>query len=173
MALGKNTNRIRLFGGNDFQLKVSSSWTNVGHLLKGQIMDETDSQEVVFSDGNSIEIDGKRKVKLVMTLAQTSKEEMELLDDLRGSIYEGYYYNGIIDGKHQEFYFKALNVIPKMNLEIPGSPMQVVFEFSVNPQSSDVSVTPDTDLPSSAQASGVSPVAGKNPYYVILETAAS
>ncbi len=170
MALGKNTSRIRLFGGNDFQLKISSTWTNIGHLLKGQVMDETDSQEVVFSDGNSIELDGKRKVKLVMTLAQTSKEEMELVDDLRGGAFEGYYYNGIVDGKHQEFYFKSLNVIPKMNIEVPGSPMQLVLEFSVNPQSGNVSVTPDTDLPSNAQATGSSPVSGKNPYYVILET---
>ena len=173
MALGKNTSRIRLFGGNDFQLKISSTWTNIGHLLKGQVMDETDSQEVVFSDGNSIELDGKRKVKLVMTLAQTSKEEMELVDDLRGGSYEGYYYNGIVDGKHQEFYFESLNVIPKMNIEVPGSPMQLVLEFSVNPQSSNVSVTPDTDLPSNAQATGSSPVSGKNQFYAILETTVS
>lgn len=170
MALGKNTKRVRLFGGNDFQIKIGSTWTNIGHLLKGQITDETDSQEVVFSDGNSIELDGKRKVKLVMTLSQTSKEEMELVDDLRGNNYEGYYYNGIVDGKHQEFYFESLNVIPKMNIEVPGSPMQIVLEFSVNPQASNASVTPDTDMPTSAHASGESPVSGKNPYYVILET---
>jgi len=171
MALGKNTSRIRLFGGNDFQLKIADTWTNIGHLLKGQVTDETDSQEVVFSDGNSIELDGKRKVKLVMTLAQTSKEEMELVDDLRGNSYEGYYYNGIADGKHQEFYFESLNVIPKMNIEVPGSPMQLVLEFSVNPQVVNASVIPDTEMPSSCYAAGESPVSGKNPYYVILETA--
>lgn len=170
MALGKNIKRVRLNGGNNFQIKTGGSWVNLGHILKGQIEDQTDSQEVTFADGSTVDLDGKRKVKLTCTLAQTSKEEIELVDDLRNSTYEGYFYNGIIDGKHQEFYFKELDIIPKMNLEVPGSPMQLVLEMSSAPQDANVSVIPDTGLPGDAYATGGGAVTGKNRYYLILET---
>jgi hypothetical protein len=170
MALGKNIRRVRLNGGNNFQIKINSAWTNLGHILKGQIEDQTDSQEVTFADGSTVDLDGKRKVKLTCTLAQTSKDEIELVDDLRSSTYEGYFYNGIVDGKHQEFYFKELDIVPKMNLEVPGSPVQIVLEMSAAPQISVVSVIPDTELPGDAFSSGSASVVGKNVYYVLLET---
>jgi hypothetical protein len=173
MALGKNIKRVRLNGGNNFQIKIGSTWTNLGHILKGQIEDQTDSQEVTFADGSTVDLDGKRKIKLTCTLAQTSKEEIELVDDLRSSTYEGYFYNGVVDGDHQEFYFRELDIVPKMNLEVPGSPVQIVLEMTAAPQSTLVSVIPDTGLPNDAFASGSTPVSGKNIYYVILETPVS
>lgn len=168
--MGKNTKRIRMFGGNDFQLKIGSTWTNVGHLIKGVIRDAIESSKVTLTDATQVTVDGAREASLIATLGQSSKEEMEYVDDLGGKEFEAYYYNGIIDGKHQEIYIKALKIVPKMELEIPGSPMSIVLEGGMQPQAANVSVTPDTGLPSGKFATGASPVTGKNKMYMILET---
>src|SRR6187402_2859065 len=106
LTLGKNTKRIRMFGGNNLQIKHPTyGWRNLGHVITGTIEDKTDSQEVTFADGNTLDLDGKRKVKVSVTLAQSSKEELELIDDLRGGVYPVYYFNGVVDSKPQAFYF--------------------------------------------------------------------
>lgn len=173
MALGKNIKRIRVNGGNNSFLKISSTWTSIGHLLKGIIEDMTDSTEITFADGDTTDLDGKRKVKITLTLPQTSKEELELVDSLRGSTFECAIGMGEIDGKRQCIYFKEIKPIPKMNLEIPGNPMQIVFESTAVKQSALVSVTPSTGLPAGLGFTGSSPVEGKNNYYVIVEEALS
>lgn len=169
--MAKNTERIRMFGGNDFQLKIGSTWTNVGHLIKGVIRDVIESSKTTLTDGTQVTIDGARDVSLVATLGQSSKEEMEYVDDLGGKEFEAYYYNGIIDGKHQEIYIKALKIVPKMELEIPGSPMSIIIEGGMQPQAANVSVTPSTGFPAGSFATGASPVTGKNKMYLIIETA--
>lgn len=170
MPLGKNTLEVSLNGGNDIQLKINNTWTNIGHLLTGEVVDETDSVDVTFHDGNGTTLDGKRVVQLVLKLGQTSKAVLELIDDLRGLEVEGYYNNGKVGVYWQEYYFKALRIIPKKRLGAPGTPKALDLVFAVQPQASNVSVTPDTGLPTNAYAEGESPIAGKNKYYVILET---
>lgn len=174
MALGKDRTRIRFNSGNNFQIKFGSptaSWKNLGELVSGNLEDNTDTSTIVFSDGDSFEVKTLRKVKLSVTLAQTSKEEIELIDVLRDGFFEAYYDNGLVGGKYQEFYFKQINVIPKIKLEMKGNAHQVLeFEMNVIKQPTIVEVIPDTGLPEDAHASGTTPVAGKNNYYVILET---
>ncbi len=171
MALGKNIKRVRLNGGNNAQLKISSTWTVIGHLLKGVIEDITDSTEVTFADGDTTELPGKRKVKITLTIGQTSKEELELIDSLADSTFEFFYYNGIVESKHQAFYFKEIKIIPKLNLESPGAPMQIVLEATAVKQAALVAVTPSTGFPSGAGFTGATPITGKNNYYVIVEEA--
>lgn len=166
----KNTKRIRMFGGNDFQIKIATTWTNLGHLIKGIIRDMTETQNITLTDGEQVGVDGARSCQLVVTIGQSSKEEMELVDDLRGKEFEAYYYNGVIDGKHQEIYIKALKMIPKMELEIPATPQAIVFEGIMQPQPANVSVTPSSGLPAGAFATSASPVTGKNRFYLTLET---
>lgn len=170
MALGKNINRIRVNGGNNFFLKISSTWTSLGNLLKGIIEDMTDSIEITFADGDTADLDGKRKVKITVTFPQTSKEELELVDSLRGTTFECAIDLGKIAGKRQCIFIKEIKPIPKMNLEIPGSPvMQIVFEATAVKQSALVAVTPSTGLPAGLSFSGSDPITGKNEYYVIVE----
>jgi len=169
----KNTKRIRLFGGNNLQIKLASGWTSLGHMLTGTVEDKTESQEITFADGNSIDIDGKRKVKISVTLAQSSKEELELVDTLRNGTYPVFYYNGMVDSKPQAFYFKEVNIIPTMTLKSPDNPMNLVLEFSVLPQISVVTV--DTsfagNIPAGTEVSTYTTgtYTGKNNFYLIIE----
>ncbi len=172
MSLGKNTKRIRMFGGNDLFIKFPSlGWQNLGHVITGSIEDKTDSQEVTFADGNTLDLDGKRKVKVSITLAQTSKEELELIDTLRGGTYPMYYYNGMVDSKHQAFYFPEVNIIPSMTLKSPDNPMNVVLEMSAMPQASNVSLSAAAGtFPSgSVMSSYTGSYLGKNNFYIIID----
>lgn len=172
MGITKNTSKIRMFGGNDLFIKKPGGWESLGHVMTGTVEDKTDSQEITFADGNTIDLDGKRKVKVQITLAQTSKEELELVDSLRGGVYPLCYYNGIVDSKPQAFYFQAVNIIPNMTLKSPDNPMNIVLEMSAQPQSDVVSLNASASgaLPTSTSYSGFSGTyTGKNNYYVILE----
>lgn len=174
MALGKNTKRIRLFGGNNLQIKMpSGQWNNLGHVITGTIEDKTDSQEITFADGNSIDLDGKRKVKVTVTLAQSSKEELELIDTLRGGVFPVYYYNGIVDSQPQAFYFRDVNIIPNISLKSPDNPMNIVLEMSVLPYISNFSIDTRTTgaIPSGSEVSSYTQgyYDSKNNFYVIIE----
>lgn len=166
---GKNTKRIRLFGGNELKIFFNNGWQPLGHILSGTLEDKTDSQEITFADGNSIDIDGKRRVKLSATLAQTSKDELELIDQLRNNVYPVFYSNGIIDGKRQMFYFPEVNVIPSMTLKSPDNPQNIVLEMSVQPQLNNVEV-PSSSLPAANVDSSTPPsVTSMNKFYAIIE----
>jgi hypothetical protein len=174
LTLGKNTKRIRMFGGNNLQIKLPTyGWRNLGHVITGTIEDKTDSQEVTFADGNTLDLDGKRKVKISVTLAQSSKEELELIDMLRGGVYPVYYFNGTVDSKAQAFYFPEVNVIPNMTLKSPDNPMNIVLEMSVLPQASKVSLntTVAQAIPTGSEVSGYAQglYEGQNNFYVIIE----
>lgn len=173
MSIVKNTKRIRMFGGNDLHIKRPGGWTSLGHVITGTIEDKTDSQEVTFADGNTLDLDGKRKVKLSITLAQTSKEELELIDTLRGGTYPLYYYNGMVESKHQAFYFPEVNVIPNMTLKSPDNPMNIVLEMSVVPQTGVASLNAAAagSFPSgSAMSSYTGNYTGQNNFYIIIDT---
>ncbi|MBX7046652.1 MAG: hypothetical protein K1X86_12535 [Ignavibacteria bacterium] len=165
----KSTKRIRLFGGNDLKVYFGGTWNSLGNIITGTLEDKTDSQEITFADGNSIDIDGKRRVKLSVTLAQTSKDELELIDVLRGDVYPAFYDNGLVDGKRQIFYFPQVNVIPTMTLKSPDNPQNIVLELSVQPMESNVSVTSSTPLPIGQQVDSGSPVTSLNKFYAIIE----
>lgn len=174
--LGQNKKRIRLNSGNKFQIKYGSTptWQNLGSLESGVLSDITDSVDINQCDGDDFELAGRRKVALDLVLNQTSKEEMELVDVLRDITFPGSYYNGIVDGKHQEIFFEELKLISNMKLDMKGNTQQkIALRFIGIPQATTAAVTPDSEMPDDAFASGAVPVSGKNKYYVILETAVS
>lgn len=175
MAITKNTQQEKINSGNNFQVKLSSSWLTLGNIISGSLEKMADSLEITHADGYSHEKPAKRKCKLTVVLAQVSKEILDQLDDILNVNLEGYYYNGLDEySKHMEIYFKEIKAIEKIKLDMEGGKHQTIaIEFSVVAQASDVSVTPDTGLPGDAYASGASPVVGKNPFYIVLETAAA
>ena len=73
-----------------------------------------------------------------------------------------------------EFYAPAARVVDKIELDMKGNThQQIALVLALQPQAGNASCTPDTDLPTEAFATGATPVVGTNPYYVILETAAT
>ncbi|MCC6867083.1 MAG: hypothetical protein IT280_13085 [Ignavibacteria bacterium] len=175
MAITKNTEQEKINSGNNFQIKVGSSWLTLGNIVSGSLEKMADSIEITHADGNSHKKASKRSCTLSVVLSQVAKEIMDQIDDILNTSVEGYFYNGRDElGADQEFYLPEMKPIEKLKLDMEGGKHQVLnLEFSVVAQSANVSVTPDTGLPADAYASGASPVTGKNPFYIILETIAA
>lgn len=174
MAITKNRNRIRVKGGNNCFVKFGEThtWGSVGMVNTGKLTDKGDTVECTFPDNTSLELDGKNKCTFELVLAQSSKEEIELADKIKASgLCELYYYNGIVDGKHQEIYFPEMLCTKNLELELEGGKLQAIkMSFSAAPQDENASCTPDTDLPPDKKASGTVAIVGANQYYVVLET---
>lgn len=174
MAITKNKNEIRLKSGNNFKVYYNSAWITLGNIISGKLTRKEDSNEILFADGETLKKRTKRDVMLQIVLAQVSKEILDTLDGILAATPKLYYYNGLANSKHQEFYFPEAEGFANYDLNMSGDQHQTIsIEFSVFPQTSNASVTPNSDLPSDKYATGGSPVSGTNPYYVILETTAS
>lgn len=173
MAITKNTEQEKINSGNNFQILFGGSWIILGNIASGSLEKMADSIEITHADGYSHEKAAKRKCKLSVVLTQVAKEIMDKIDEILAVPVSGYFYNGM-DGfeKHMEFFMPEMNTVEKLKLDMEGAKHQTLaVEFSVVAQDGNASVTPDTGLPGDAYATGSSPVTGKNPFYVILETA--
>lgn len=174
MAITKNKNEIRLKSGDNFKVYYNSAWITLGHILGGVVTRQESTEEIVLASSDAFDKRTTRKVTFKVRLAQQAKEILDTLDGVFDTPVKVYYYNGKEDNKHQELYIPEVQFRANMELNMDGKTHQVVeIEGSVLPQTSNVSVTPNTGLPSDKYASGGSPVAGTNPYYLLLETAAA
>lgn len=174
MAITKDVNRVRVNGGNDAQVYYSGGWKSLGNILTATLEDITDSAEITFADGDSVDIDGKRKVKVMITLAQTTKEELDLVDTLRYGKYAMQLDCGeIVTGgtrKRQYLYIPAFNFIPKLSFKMPDSPMQFVMEGTAEKQATPVSViVGTTSLPGNIEDTAPITYTSLNNYYLIYE----
>lgn len=161
----KNNSAVRVYGGNNVlagHLSFSGFWKDLGNIISYKLMDETGETEVTFANGDSLTLDGNRKVRLEVLLAEVDKSKLDLIDTLRSLALQLYIDNGKVAGKNQYMFFKEVNLIPKLTLEVPGNPQQIMMVFSVNPQSDLVSIT----------VSGTT-YTGNNNYYVIFEPSSS
>jgi len=174
MAITKDVNGVRVNGGNDSQIYYGGGWKSFGNILTATIEDITDSQEITFADGDSVDIDGKRKVKISQSLAQTDKEVLDLVDVLRYGKYPLHLDCGEVVKagvrKRQYFYAPALNVIPKMTLKFPDSPISLMLEGTLEKQATPVQVIiGTTSLPSGLEDSAPVTITSLNNYYCIYE----
>lgn len=174
MAITKNKNEIRLTSGNNFKVYYNSAWITLGNIISGKLTRSEDTQDIKFADGESFKKRTTRMASLQVVLAQVSKEILDSLDSILDTVVKLYYYNGTANSKHMELFAPEAEGYANYELEMKGDSHQVLtIEFSILPQTSNASVTPNSDLPSDKYATGGSPVAGTNPYYVLLETAVS
>lgn len=174
MAITKDTNGVRVNGGNDTKVYYSGAWNSLGNIMTATIEDVTDSQEITFADGDSVDIDGKRKVKVAMTLAQSTKEVLELVDVLRSGKFPVHIDCGevVVSAvrKRQYIYIPAFNFIPKMTLKFPDSPISLMMEGTAEKQSTEVQIViGTTNLPGDLEDSTPTTVTSLNRYYVIYE----
>lgn len=174
MSTTKSNAKIRIKGGNDAQFKLTA-WEVAGNVNTGKLQYAGDTVSVSFPDNNALELGGVNKCSLDIILAQSSKDDFDLIDELRdaGPV-PFYYYNGIVDGKHQELYFPQVRVIPNIDLDFEAGKVQLLkIKLSAQPQSENAECIPNTDLPTGKHATGTSAVTGKNQFFVVLETSVS
>lgn len=173
MAITKNKNEIRLRSGNNFKVYYNSAWITLGNILSGKLTRSEDTADIKLADGESFKKRTTRMCELEIVLGQVSKEILDTLDGIFASSLKLYYYNGLANSKHMEIYIPEAEAYANFDLEMKGDSHQILtVKFSLFPQTSNASVTPNSDLPSDKYATGGSPVSGTNPYYVILETSA-
>lgn len=174
MAITKNKNEIRLKSGNNFKVWYSGAWITLGNIMSGKLTRQEDTADIKFADGESFKKPTTRMCSLEIVLAQVSKEILDTLDGILSTSTKLYYYNGLANNKHMEFYSPEAQGYANYDLEMKGDSHQTLtIVFSIYPQTTNASVIPNVDLPSDRYATGASPVTSTNPYYIFLDTAAA
>jgi hypothetical protein len=168
---GKNKKRIKLYGGNHAEVEKDGAYIHLGDLAEVTLDDETSTITVPSEDGDEMDFEGTRKVTVTIVLNQTDKDELELVDLLRGETVRIYIYRGILDDNHLGLFFEAASVIPKLSLKSPDTPQKITLAFGIQKQSAAVECVPDTDLPAGAEFTGLVAQTGLNNYYVNLKQA--
>lgn len=169
----KDVNRIRINGGGNFWFKLpSGSWVDFGKIAAGYIFRDSDENiSIKLAGGETTEQAGSKEVKLIFEMAQTDKEAVDYKYTIQNKKGEVYFYDGIVNGKHSEYYApegKCNVIIEKVD---GATPQTIKVEITLAKQTAVVDVA-DTELPTeSYQATGT--VTGVNPYYVVIDTAVS
>jgi hypothetical protein len=172
----KSNDEVKINSGDVFCVKDGATdWENLGHVMSGKLFKKAGSVEGMYKSGFKWKKRGSVEGGGEMILGQVSKAILDRVDELVGKILKFYDYNGLgDDGNHMEIYGPEIEIIEAMELEMAGEKQQVIaLSFSFLPQDGMASCTPDTDLPDEAYAEGDDPVAGTNPFWVILETVAA
>jgi len=171
MAITKSKTQIKLVSGNNFKVYYNSAWITLGNIMSGMLTRAEEAETITLADGDTFEKRTTRKCNMLIELAQMSKEILDTLDGIFAGTVKIYYYNGVADSKYQEIYAPEAEARANFSLKMDGKNQQILtVDFSLFPQSSSVSVTPNTGLPSDKYATGASPVTGTNPFYMLLET---
>lgn len=139
-----NNKARRLFGGNRllaYHASFPSGWLDLGAINSYKPIDDTNDFEGEDADGAGYTIDGKRTVKLEVLLGETDKTKRDLVDTLRGKAVQLWLNHGEVNGKFEYIFYREAIVIPKMSMDVPGNPQQILLKFGIQPQSSIVQCT--------------------------------
>lgn len=174
MAITKNDDQVKINSGNDFRVYYNSAWITLGNIVEGVLNRKADSKEIKYNNGYKFSKRASGMCSLNIVLAQVTKEILDTIDGILSTGRPLYFYNGLDNSVYQEFYFPKANLIENINLSMKGDEHQTIaLEFSVVPQTSNVTVTPSTGLPTDAKSHGTGSLqTGTNPFFIVLETAA-
>lgn len=124
--MGKNKGSIVKFnGGNLYYKQVnmyggqsSDTWTNLGYIQSAAIKDITDQEDQADMTGNTVRsLPVKRSVKIELVLMQSDKDTLDFIKEgCRGNYYAIMLDGGVVDGKHQEYYFPLCVIRPQVEL---------------------------------------------------------
>jgi len=168
------SNSIRFSSGNMFLIKDGNNWVGLGHIISGKLTLKTDKNSITLADGETISKRGKRECSLQITLAQTDEIVQDKIFDLIGKSLPIYYYNGLEDGKHQEYYFPSGEIIESFDIDMKGDAHQsIALDITISPATSGNATIPANGLPDEAYANDTNPITGSNPYYVVVDTTAT
>lgn len=174
MAITKNDDQVKINSGNNFKVYVNNAWQTLGNIVSGRLAKKASPKEIKYASGYTFSKRSTQTGMMTIILAQVSKEILDMIDQAGTQSRKVYFYNGLDDGKHFEIYIPAANLIENIDLSMAGDEHQTIqLDFSVIPQSANASVVPNTDMPSDRYAQSGVVQTGYNPFWVILETAAS
>lgn len=174
MGITKNDDQVKINSGNDFRVYYNSAWITLGNIVDGNLKRAADKVPIKYNNGYKFDKRASASCSLIVILAQVTKEIFDTIDGILASGRPLYFYNGLDNSVHQEFYFPKANLIENIDLSMAGDKHQTIaLEFSVVPQTANVTVTPSTGLPTDAKSHGTATLqTGTNPFYIVLETAA-
>jgi len=166
----KSVNAIRINGGGNFWFKLpSGSWVDFGKIAAGYIFEDSDeSIAIKLAGGETTEQAGSKMVKLTLEMAQTDKEAVDYKYTIQNKSGEVYFYDGIANNKHQEYYMTLAKANVSINKVDGANPQVIKVELIVAKQTANISVA-DTALPT-VHFAAAGTVAGVNPYYVVIDT---
>lgn len=167
MALGKNRKRRKKWSGDDTRIKLGSTWTNIGKQLKWTLEYMYEAEEDTYADGTTDLIESKQKGVLKIEGAQTSIEELGLLDQLiaLGTVEVALLGHSNIDGKVQYFYIPAAAPSGGWSLESGNRKTDLVLSCSPQP---DVFETTTEQMPADFV---VADTTSTNRFFNMMETA--
>lgn len=161
---------IKFNSGNLFLIK-DTTWKGLGHAVSGKLSLKTDKVSITLMDGETVQKRGKRECSLQIVLAQTDETVQDLIFSLTGAEHPIYLYNGVENGKHQEYYFPKAEIIESFDIDMKGQSHQAIaLDIMINPAASGNAEIPISGLPDEAYANDVEAITGANPYYVVVDT---
>lgn len=127
MALGKDRSRINVRGGGDIlirELKPTpvDAFTNLGIVEKFEIIPDLGMMEIPDAEGNLLDwLSGLKKFGVNITLAQSSKEEIDFVNNAGGKYFDVLYNVPMEDTTTQQFSICLLKIAPGTPLTFAGS----------------------------------------------------
>lgn len=94
MALGKTADKVRVKGGGNLEVKLSTSatWEDVGYLAESELIHEIETIKVNDETGTQVgEFDGNETVTFETQLLQPGVDEIDLIKDSSGKNYNARY----------------------------------------------------------------------------------
>lgn len=165
----KDESRVRINGGEHFFYKLSTgSWVDLGIIKYGYELDDApEVADIPVAGGATIPIQKQSTKKVLIEMAQTGKDELELRDTLNSKTGEIYIYDGIVGDKHLMFYAKAAIIWVAVKKKEGDEPQIINVTLSLKKQAALCAVI-DTALPTGHFAPAGT-ATGKNNYYVWIE----
>ena len=142
MPITKDKGAIKKFGGGVLKVllvtdsgpagtEVSTAWLEMGYVQESKVSDVTENESITDETGNTVaSVEANRVVKFTGLFMQTDKDTIDFLKEtVRGNFYSVYHYDGVNNGKYQEYLFGICTIKPIV--EVATGTKRIPFEFTV------------------------------------------
>lgn len=141
MALGKDRTRIHVRGLGDLELMlkeptVDTEASNAGYVKSVDMQIVPEMEDIQVDNGDIVDYLMKsRRFGMTLNLAQSSKDEVDLVANASGKVYGGRYFGMVSDsGRFQYFAFDALKLAPEVRAAFsPGHRVLPVPAVALTP----------------------------------------
>lgn len=127
MALGKDRSRINVRGGGDLYIRelkptATDAFSQLGIIEKFEIVPDFGMMDIPDAEGNILDfLAGQKRFGINITLAQSSKDELDFIHNASGKYYDMLYNVPMEDGTTQQWSFCLVKFEPGSPLSFAGS----------------------------------------------------